>query len=62
MTEYLFTPERFAKKPTQHGKHDFIPHAELQLPRVEFGNSEGHEQSPPNKALAKQGHDKQETK
>lgn len=28
---------------TQHRKHDFIPHAQLQLPRVESGNSEEHE-------------------
>lgn len=56
-------PELFAKKP--HDAENMISFHTLNLryPWVESGNSEGRKQkSPPNKALARQGHGKKETK
>lgn len=50
------------KKAIQYRKYDFIPQDAPQLSRMEFGNSEGHEHSPPNEVLARQGHSKKETK
>lgn len=60
--EYLFMPELFAKKAIQYRKYDFIPQDEPQLSWMEFGNSEGHEYSPPCEVLARQGHSEKETK
>lgn len=58
----FFNARTLCKKATQYRKDDFIPQDEPQPSRVEFGNSGGHEHSPPNKALGKQGHSKKETK
>lgn len=56
-------PELFAKKKAiQYRKYDFIPQDATQLSGMEFGNSEDHAHSPPNKVLARQGHSKKETK
>lgn len=51
-------PELFAEKP--HNAENMISFHTLNLdyPWVEFRNSEVHEHSPPNKALARQGHGK----
>ena len=56
-------PELFAKKPRDAENMISFHTLNLRYPWVESGNSEGRKQkSPPNKALARQGHGKKETK
>lgn len=61
MTEYLFMPELFTKKP--HNAENMISFHMLKLsyPWVEFGNSEDHAHHPTNKAVVRQGHSKNKT-
>ena len=65
MTEYLFMPELSAKEPHNTETRISFHTPNLSYPWVESGNSEGHEQknkSPPNQALARQGHGQKDTK